>query len=526
MLRIAVTPPSALATRRRLFDALASIFPVELVATAAHETPASDAVIAFGGDPGPAQASLTFAEGLVARDEPVRVRPGSPADRRLHGLCLPAFVHEARSVGRADADVAAETAAGRPVWARFGDRAWWTTAELPELREGETLRDRFSRGGWLGGVALFQFLRERTSTLLPAPPPTRATIVVDDPNLRWFSYGRLDYRRALAHAAAEDFHLAIAAVPLDLRLSHRGVVELFRRHRDRLSLAVHGNNHTRRELADTTRAEDQALRALAQAWRRVAAFEQRTGLQVARVVAPPHEACGRQAMKAIVALGFEAATLSRAFSWVPARSVSSPWSDPDAPLRVTGFSPAEVLPMGLPVIVRRDFASVHDAPLFAFLDQPIVLYGHEGDFDGDLAVVDAAAATVNGVGAVRWTDLGTIASTNFSVRRHGTSLEVRSYGRRIELDVPENVGEIVLEPLVGEDSEMERCVATGTSHVEVGQSVRTRLLLTAGPERTLTIDFTTDAAVSAETVPPPAPALRAVARRIATEARDRARAGR
>jgi hypothetical protein len=73
---------------------------------------------------------------------------------------------------------------------------------------------------------------------------------------------------------------------------------------------------------------------------------------------------------------------------------------------------------------------------------------------------------------------------------------------------------------------MERCVATGTSHVEVGQSVRTRLLLTAGPERTLTIDFTTDAAVSAETVPPPAPALRAVARRIATEARDRARAGR
>jgi len=524
MLRIAVTPPSALATRRRLFDGLASLFPVELVATAAHETPAFDAVIAFGAEPRRARASLTLADGPEARDEPVRVGPGSPADRRLHGLCLPAFVHEAGMAVRAGADVAAETAAGRPVWTRFGDRAWWTAAELPELREGETLRDRFSEGGWLGGVALFQFLRELTSGLLPAPPPTRATIVVDDPNLRWFSYGRLDYRRALTHAMAEDFHLAIAAVPLDLRLSHRGVVDLFRRHRDRLSLAVHGNNHTHRELADGADA-DQALRALAQAWRRVSAFEQRTGLEVARVVAPPHEACGRQAMRAMVALGFEAATLSRAFSWVPARSVSSPWSDPEAPLRVTGFSPAEVLPVGLPVIVRRDFASVHDAPLFAFLDQPIVLYGHEGDFDDGLAVVDAAAATVNRVGAVRWTDLATIAATNFSLRRHDATLAVRPYGRRIELDVPENVEEVVLEALVRQDREAEHRVEPGAGRVEVGQATRTRLLLTAGPQRTLTIDFTNDAATSPESVPRPAPALRAVVRRIATEARDRARVG-
>ena len=80
-------------------------------------------------------------------------------------------------------------------------------------------------------------------------------------------------------------------------------------------------------------------------------------------VAPPHEACGRQAMAAMVRLGFESATVSRAFSWLPLGQIKSPFRDPEDPERAAGFAPAEVLPNGLPIMIRRDFASVAEARL-------------------------------------------------------------------------------------------------------------------------------------------------------------------
>jgi hypothetical protein len=101
---------------------------------------------------------------------------------------------------------------------------------------------------------------------------------------------------------------------------------------------------------------------------------------------------------------------------------------------------------GLPLIPRYPFTYARDeVVLRAYLDQPLVLYGHHEDVAGGLDVLAEAAELVNGLGSVRWCSAEDIARSNFLTRRSDEMLHVRPLARRIDVEVPGGVARLAVE---------------------------------------------------------------------------------
>ena len=211
------------------------------------------------------------------------------------------------------------------------------TCGLPpsQLGPAQGLRDLFAEDA-LAAIALIQFLRTLDGPGAFRPPGLRATILFDDPNLRWRTYGFIDFERLAEHAAVHDYHASMAMIPLDGWRQHRSTVELFRRNPERLSLALHGNNHVGDELA-RPQDETTAIAIAAQAIRRAKRFEARYGLRMDRVMIPPHGMCSASVAHALGALGFDAlcaSTPTRGPRILPRINLSRVGNPPSSPADV------------------------------------------------------------------------------------------------------------------------------------------------------------------------------------------------
>jgi hypothetical protein len=278
-----------------------------------------------------------------------------------------------------------------------------------ELAEGEALRERLQPGRKEALLALARFLADLTAGLRAAPPPLHAAFVIDDPNLRRPRYGHIDYAELLSDARAHGYHVSIAMVPLDGRLASARAVRLFREGTEHLSLCIHGNDHDGPELGRPSSDAD-ALALVAQALRRTAAFERRTGLRVDRVMIPPHERLSEPVSRALRACGFDALCTTRPYPWV-ADTLERHWlaRPPDVgPLAAWG--PVDLVAGGLPVLLRAEFDHPReDLALRAFLGQPLILYGHHDLLAGGPGALAEATAQINRLGDVRWCSLGKMA---------------------------------------------------------------------------------------------------------------------
>ena len=92
------------------------------------------------------------------------------------------------------------------------------------------------------------FLRELTESHQWTRPPLRASFVLDDPNLRWPTYGFINFRSLATHATAHGYHVAIASVPLDSWPVSASAARVFVEAPVPLSLSIHGHAHLRHEL--------------------------------------------------------------------------------------------------------------------------------------------------------------------------------------------------------------------------------------------------------------------------------------
>ncbi len=358
---------------------------------------------------------------------------------------------------------------GAPLWvARAEGRSRLDRAAVSPLLplEGQPLRDQLRQGQFLSLLPLVHFLRAVTADQAWSYPPVRAAFVLDDPNLHWPSYGYLNYATLLREARRYGYHVAIAMVPLDSGLARRSVTDLFKSAPDVLSLLMHGNDHLRNELGEL-RSEDNALTVMTQALRRVEAFERRSTIPVSRVMAAPHERCSEEAMRAMFRLGFEGICIDWRYPWR---------FRPDAEHLLAGFDQAELLAGGLP-LMARDYlaASKRDLVFRAYLNQPLLLYGHHRDLREGLDVLRFGAEEVNRLGAVEWSSLSSIARTNFSTRNEGTSLAVRMLSRRIVLDVPEGVDSLRIETPVVHGGTGRSSQRGGTSALPIQHRARLAL---------------------------------------------------
>lgn len=499
---IAVLPEAELHLRPRLFAALEAAFPVEFT-----DAGAAEATIAIGA-PAPSDGSptLTFCRGdRDGGSSRIRLGEGSSIDRRIGGIAV------LDALAGTDLDPAGAV----EVLASSGRRAAWTrtrgaagadrvACSLPELKPPTMLRALLGERP-LALIALIEFLRRVSAPYADDPPPLRAAILFDDPNLRWRSYGFIDYHELLDHADLHNYHASIAMIPLDASRQHRATVELFRKRRDRLSLAFHGNDHLAGELLEVA-GDAEAVSIAAQALRRARRMESRYGLPLDRVMTAPHGMCSASVARALGPLGFDALCAIHPLPWT---------EQPPAERPLAGWAPAEFA-AGCAVIPRLPLSvDANEVALRAYLDQPVILYGHHEDLAGGLDLLAEQATAVNRLGEVQWSGLGEIAGSNYSASMRDGAFRVRPHSHRLRLRVPRDANAIVVEG----PPDPEANFAGWTRGA--GVNPFDQPIPTGGG--TLDLRLAPSVPVDADAVPAPRPSVWPVLRRAATETRDRLR---
>jgi hypothetical protein len=450
-------------THAALLAALEAALPVRFERVGADAARSAPAVVWLDGDAEEAaegQRSFVVESGAgaagggagAAASDTVVFGDSERLDVRLRGATMrdPAAAALRPLDAEPGEEILARGESGR-LWTRQGPRDRVALGPAP-LPDGGALLELLRPEAWLSLLPLVHFLREVAGPARWSPPPLRAAFLIDDPNLHSSRYGHIAYRRLVEHADEHGYHTAFAMVPLDAWFAHPAAARLFRERADRLSLLVHGNDHLKRELGQERSGSD-TVALLAQAQRRMDAFERRSGVAVDRVMAAPHGACSRDAMAALPRLGYEAACISRPY----------PWLDGPPPGRtLAGWEPGALVATGTPVVPRIPIERASEQlPLRAFLDQPLVVYGHHDDLAGGLDPFASLAGTINGFGPVRWERLAGICRSNFATRVEAGVLSVRAWSRRLEVEVPAGVDAVGVE-LPGPDEPPE------WRHVTVG----------------------------------------------------------
>jgi hypothetical protein len=522
---VGVTPADQLRRRPLLFAALEAALPVRFEARGPGELRGLDALLVMGQDsgssvpPGLPSLSLAVAEpGAEGEAVSSTLTETAQLDRRLRGAKLPddrlgAALGEAAELATGGSAAVLATCCGAPSWVREHDRE--RALLIPaELEPREALRERLCDKRSAALLPLLHFLRERTEGIRWRPPPARASLLFDDPNLHWPSYGFVKLADLGAHARSHGYHVALATVPLDAWFAHPAALRALRASAGAISLLVHGNDHDGAELGRQSN-EAEAIALAAQALRRVEAFGRRTGLTVDRVMVPPHEACSQATAKALRRCGFEAISMTRPCPWLewqPHSWLARP--EPADPL--VAWGPVDFAEE-LPLLLRHPLAERSPAELVlrAFLDQPLILYGHHDDLlDGPEALLEAVGE-VNRLAPTRWCSLSEIATTSFETRLRPGRLDVRLLTRRARIEIPAGATELMLEAPASELGRRQQLLTIEGRHARLGEPAPVE------PGSSVEVTLVPSDAVDIGGVAPPRRRPLAVARRLASEGRDR-----
>jgi hypothetical protein len=410
------------------------------------------------------------------------------------------------------------TAEGRPVWIssvveeQRHDTCWIAADTLDQVVGAF---DRLNGKRFMDLLPVLEWMRAISGFYEWTRPPLRACLMFDDPNLHSVCYGYVDYARIAAEGRQHRYHTSFATVPFDAYYVNPAAARCFREHPDTLSLLVHGNNHTHRELAGG-KDQQERLAQMRQALQRMKRLDQKAGPTTAKVMAPPHGACSEAMMRAMRDAGFEAACISPA-------SVRS--ANPDAMWKNDlGLYPAAMI-SGFPVIPRFRLEAQREGSIWLamYLDQPFILVGHHWDLAEGTDLLAETAKIINGLGDVVWADLATIARRNYRHRIESNRLRIQPFCRILHVDVPEGVTEIEIEaPWL----EAGSARFVGRSHGESlvgGQTIDAKgngTTISVHPGSRVDLELI-EAESSPPTPKPPRTPLPALARRILVEMRDR-----
>lgn len=510
-----------------LLDALSSLFSVEFSVFDEADRADYDAALLFGVS---REKAVAIAFGISRCMAFIRAQPVRAAEHpsEIHLNSTPYLAQCLR--GRTLSDKAIEQISylreepGDEVVARRDNDILWihrsqgnssidlVAIEPPELTPADYLFNYFQKDNWARLLPILHFLREVDGW---EEPPLRACFILDDPNLHWRSYGYVKYDELAKDAQRHNYHVSFATVPMDNWYVHPETASLFRKNKQQLSLLIHGNNHTRFELTQVQTGRKR--RALAvQALQRIARLEQLSGLKVARVMAAPHGACNYEMANTLLRAGFEAACISRSALMV--RNPDAVW-----PISV-GLNPAEFFGSGLPIIPRFNIRWDSTFAIFAaFLGQPIILVGHHDDLAGGPGLLEEWAGLINSLGNVQWTDMKSIARTNFSTFRDGDVLQVKTYSRRIRLNLAETCRQVCVQRvwLNGKDSETLIVQKPGAPYQTINSYQGEAVAVPPGEE--VVIGSVYPNMLDTQKIPLSRPSLWTVARRQICEGRDRLR---
>jgi hypothetical protein len=408
--------------------------------------------------------------------------------------------------------VLATTAIG-PVWTvanENGEKDFYCGFALPRLPANTVLCDILNGKQFFEMLPLLHFLHEVCAHARYSWAAPTACFMIDDPNIHSSRYGYVDFVKIAERAAKKSYHVSFATIPLDGWYTHKPTAAAFRKHRNDISLLIHGNNHTYTELA-VEASRTRRIGLLAQAVSRIERVERSTGVMVSRVMAPPHGACSDSMLAELPGCGFDAATIDH-------RSLrkfnrAKPWT------RKLGYLSCENI-CGCPVIPRWDFTDCYTKNtilLAAYLGQPLILMGHHADLRDGLELFDGLAGFINALGPMHWSNMSELCQTYYQWCLDRNTFKVIPWSNRVIVSIPDVATAMVVE---GRPNEALRrwIVSVGD-----GSSFETISGVAFG------IDSRWKHSISIRAVVDPAPLVAsypsgcawALTRRILTEVRDR-----
>jgi hypothetical protein len=373
------------------------------------------------------------------------------------------------------------------------------------------LKREFRAERFAAVLPLMLFARSALGKAAWQLPKPRASFLVDDPNLRFARYGRMDLREVAAAAGELGFHLGIAMIPLDYRKTSRFVGALVTRHREHVSLVMHGVDHLRCEFEADVPARA-AASTLATGIARMDEHRRLTGLDFARVMTFPHGACNATWLAAMRDVGFDAVLVSRALPFLPEERMDDPLYE---------LHPAEMSFRGLPIVNRFKAEEPLEQLLFqSWLGKPLVVYFHHAFFAGGLERLVETAAFIDRRIAPQWASVASIVESNYQLRegRLGTDVRVFSNRVRLPLAVASQLRTVV-KP--GRDIPADEHAQLSGEPVELRWDPELGVVATVEPQ-SRAVEITFGPACPVDLPDRITPALKSRARRLLTEARDQA----
>ena len=161
------------------------------------------------------------------------------------------------------------------------------------------VRKRFA-----GAVPIVMYLKWAFRDVCWAAPEISACLTIDDPLLRP-RYGFLDFSELLQLANKQTFATTLAFIPWNWQRTNRDTVAAFRQNSEKLSVCVHGCDHTGGEFS--ARSADLLDRKLRTATLRMQSLLNKTALDYENVMVFPQGAFSPEAVSALKRNGFVAA---------------------------------------------------------------------------------------------------------------------------------------------------------------------------------------------------------------------------
>ena len=245
--------------------------------------------------------------------------------------------------------------------------------------------------------------------------------------IKFYGFARFANAR---HAEEHNHHVSMAMIPLDGWFAHPGARRVFREQSARISLIMHGNNHTYEEFM-MPMPGGVCTAYIAQALRRVETFEKRWRVPVGRVMVPPHGRSSQEMLRAMLAAGVEAMISDVPHPWRPVDSRNPP-EMPSA-----RWEPAEMVVGGFPIIPRFCMLSFpyDEIILRGYLDLPLIFAGHQWDHAGlDILMTGGQTNSLGPVANRRRTSRGPTMP-----RAATAALQIKLYSRRVRVPIPDGV---------------------------------------------------------------------------------------
>jgi hypothetical protein len=520
-IKIAVAPAAEYRNRRLLFEMLSNGLPAEFVA---HDGrfEGLQALILLADDAELRSAATERAIHCyqIHQHEPTRwaltskIKFGSSAgvpsafrgaelaDTSLDKFCpVPQFTETLAGVN------------GKPVWSlerRELCECHHVGVDMASFAEDDFFHAHFRGARWFALLPLLNFVEKLSGTTGWRKPEARAVFIIDDPNLHHRSYGYIDFAKMIKHAETNNYHATIATVPLDAWYFDREAAGLFRDHRRRLSMMMHGVNHVADELARKY-TERQATALLATGLRRIDKLESRAGVKVDRIMAAPHGAFAESIADPMLRLGYEAGCISvgSLVRWNPDKR----WPTD------LGFPIAQTLgQQGFPIF-HRVGTNETDVRLSAFLGHPVVMATHHHDYVENFSRIEALAKVVNDIAPTRWMSIAEISRTNYLIASANQVLRIKPYARRLTIPVAPGTTEVQLE---------DSAFCAGTT-IDTGKIIDGKAVTVGGEnqlscslqDQLLEIYIPPKHPIDYHTVTPAPLGLWPIARRLLAEGRDR-----